>query len=315
MIRFLILGAGSYIGTYFQTYLQENYGGESVCEVASLRSDAWRAADWSVYDCILNVTGRAHADIGSVTQKERESYYQVNCALAVQAAQKAIADGAGQYIYPSSIIVYGDSSSRSVMRITGDSRPAPSNFYGDSKWQAEQRLMQLFPKWHKDGTALVVARLPMIYGKNCRGNYRTLENLARRLPFFPKYANERSMLYIDNLCEFLWLAAKGRAAGLYFPQNAEYVQTARMVAALGEAMGRRVRLTRAFNPFVALSLRMPGKIGAMAGKAFGSLTYEKDMSVLEAGDYCKYTLEESIRHMWEQTGDVKRENRGGNNHE
>lgn len=312
MIRFLILGAGSYIGTYFQTYLQENYGGESVCESASLRTDAWREADWSVYDCILNVTGRAHADIGSVTQQERESYYQVNCALAVEAAQKAIADGAGQYIYPSSIIVYGDSSSESVMRITSDSRPAPSNFYGDSKWQAEQGLMQLFPEWHKGGTALVVARLPMIYGNNSRGNYRMLERMARKLPFFPKYDNARSMLYIENLCEFLWLAARGRASGLYFPQNAEYVQTSHMVAAIGEAMGKKVRLTKLLGPAVALSLRMPGKIGGMARKAFGSLTYEKDMSILEAGDYCRYTLEESIRRMYEHTMDAKRDNRGGN---
>lgn len=298
MIRFLILGAGSYIGTSFETYLQENYGTEAFCEKISLRGENWRQTDWSGYDCILNVTGKAHADIGRVTEEEKRAYYEVNCELAAEAARKAAADGAGQYIYLSSIIVYGDSSNnRHGVQITPETKPSPSNFYGDSKWQAELKLEKLFPRWQREKTSLVIARLPMIYGKNCRGNYRLLEKLAQKVPVFPDYRNCRSMLYIENLCEFLWQTAKNKSKGIYFPQNAEYVATARMVEAIGRAKGKKVHLTGIFDPLVALGLYLPGKIGGIMRKAFGSLTYEKGMSVWNGKDYCRYSMEESIRRI------------------
>ena len=86
-------------------------------------------------------------------------------------AKKVIADGAAQYVYFSSIIVYGDSSnSRKPVRITADTKPAPSNFYGDSKWQAEQKLQELFAAEASTGTRLAILRLPMIYGPGCKGN-------------------------------------------------------------------------------------------------------------------------------------------------
>lgn len=298
MIRFLVLGAGSYIGTSFQTYLQENYGAQSQCDVVSLHGDAWKKMDWSGYDCILNVTGKAHADIGSVTDEEKAAYYQVNCELAAESAKKALADGAAQYIYLSSIIVYGDSSdSTGSVCITKETEPSPSNFYGDSKWRAEQRLAELCPQWQREKTALVVVRLPMIYGKNCRGNYRMLEKLADKLPVFPDYRNRRSMLYIENLCEFLWLLAKRRDKGLFFPQNEAYVATADMIAMIGREKGKRVHLTKFLNPVVALGARLPGKIGGMVRKAFGSLTYELGMSAYDGGNYRRYSMEESIRRI------------------
>ena len=145
MKKILILGANSYIGTSFHNYLTTKYPGQYQADIVSLRGDAWKAIDWSGYDSVMNVTGKAHADISSLTEEQKQEYYAINCDLAVEAAKKVIADGAAQYVYFSSIIVYGDSSnSRKPVRITADTKPAPSNFYGDSKWQAEQKLQGLF---------------------------------------------------------------------------------------------------------------------------------------------------------------------------
>ena len=111
------------------------------------------------------MTGKAHADIGNLTEEEKQEYYTVNCDLACEAAKKAAEDGAGQYIYLSSIIVYGDSSNGGgAVHITKDTKPAPSNFYGDSKWQAEQKLQALFEELKEDdgknNTALAIVRPP-----------------------------------------------------------------------------------------------------------------------------------------------------------
>ena len=204
MKKILILGANSYIGTSFRKYLTTEYPEQYIVDTVSLRGDAWRRMDWSGYESILNVTGKAHADISSLTEEQKQEYYAVNCDLAREAAEKAIADGAKQYIYLSSIIVYGDSSnSKKPVHITAKTKPAPSNFYGDSKWQAEQKLQELFAQKQTADTRLAILRLPMIYGPGCKGNYRTLQKMAQKLPLFPTYHNERSVLQIEHLAEYL----------------------------------------------------------------------------------------------------------------
>lgn len=129
MKKILILGANSYIGTSFHNYLTTKYHGQYQTDIVSLRGTDWKNRDWSGYDSVLNVTGKAHADISSLTEEQKQEYYAINCDLAVEVAKKVIADGAAQYVYFSSIIVYGDSSnSRKPVRITADTKPAPSNF-------------------------------------------------------------------------------------------------------------------------------------------------------------------------------------------
>ena len=208
MKKVLILGANSYIGNSFQKYIGENYNDQYEVHKVSLRGEAWKEDDWSGYDSILNVTGKAHADIGILTEEQKQEYYAVNCDLACEAAQKAVKDGVGQYIYLSSVIVYGDSSNGGgAIHITKDTKPAPSNFYGDSKWQAEQKLQVLFEELKEDdgknNTALAIVRPPMIYGPGNKGNLPRLGWLAQKTPVFPAWHNKRSMLHVVNLAEFV----------------------------------------------------------------------------------------------------------------
>lgn len=294
MKKILILGANSYIGTSFEKYISANYPGKYEIRRTSLRGTAWQQEDWSSYDSILNVTGKAHADIASLTEEQKREYYTVNCDLAVEAAKKAIAAGAGQYIYLSSIIVYGDSSnSRKPVRITADTKPNPSNFYGDSKWQAEQRLQELFAD-RKGNTVLAIVRPPMIYGAGSKGNYRMLQKLAEKLPVFPTYHNERSMLYVENLAELLRILAEEGREGIFLPQNEEYVCTADMVYEIARAKGRKIWRLGWLNPLVGLAFFLPGRIGSMVRKAFGSMTIDWELSPTVQG-YQRFDLEESVR--------------------
>ena len=307
MKKVLILGVNSYIGTSFQNYVEKNYPEEFCVDKVSLRGDEWKTMDWSGYDSIINVTGKAHADIGSLNEQEKKEYYEVNCELACEAYKKAIRDGAAQYIYLSSIIVYGDSSnSRKPVVITRDTKPSPSNFYGDSKWQAEQQLERVFeteggatgqamPQAGANGrTRLAIIRPPMIYGAGCKGNYQMLRKMAGKLPFFPNYRNERSMLYIGNLCEFMRLLVLHGDGGLFFPQNQEYVRTAELIRLIGERHCKKIACLSFLSPAVSLGKLVPGKIGGLVRKAFGSLVYEKSMSEYQRGAYQRYSLRESV---------------------
>lgn len=294
MKKILILGANSYIGTSFRKYLTTEYPEQYIVDTVSLRGDAWRRMDWADYDSVINVTGKAHADITTLSDAEKQEYYTVNCELACEAAKKALTDGVKQYIYFSSIIVYGDSSnSRKPVRITTDTKPDPSNFYGDSKWQAEHRLTQLFDATIDD-TKLAIIRPPMIYGSGSKGNFQMLKKLAEKLPVFPTYQNERSMLYIENLSEFLRLLVEDCREGVFLPQNPEYVSTADMVFEISDAERKKMAHWAWLNPFVKLAFFFPGKMGKMAKKAFGSMTIDMELSHAVQG-YQKYALRESIQ--------------------
>ena len=281
MKKILILGANSYIGTSFENYIYQKYPEDYEIHTISLHGDTWRHENWSSYDSILNVTGKAHADISKLSEEQKQEYYAINCDLAVETAKKAIEDGAAQYIYLSSIIIYGDSSnSRTPVRITADTKPAPSNFYGDSKWQAEQKLQELFRTAEKTTghTRLVLLRLPMIYGPGCKGNYKTLVKMSQKLPLFPTYHNERSVLHIDHLTEYLRNLVDSGTGGLYLPQDDTCRSTPDMVFELAEAAGRRMYHAAWMNPFVRLAFYLPGKPGRLARKAFGTLVIDHELS-------------------------------------
>lgn len=315
MKRILITGANSYIGISLERYLLEYNAsqGRELYRVdrISQREPAWENFDFHGYDAVFQASGIAHVDTGAVTQEQQAMYYQVNCDLAVATARRAQEAGVGLFLYPSSIIVYGDSAPYGKSRVITPDTPADnSHFYGNSKIRAEEELHRLVSERKGDSPVsgwdtqeepeaekvfqVAILRLPMVYGKGSKGNYLLLAKLADKLPFFPDVQNQRSMIYIENLCEFIRQRIEEGKGGLYFPQNAEYTTTSRMVQEIAAAHGKKVRLLKVMNPLVALASRMPGRIGVMANKAFGSLVYDKSMSG-DMENYCLYDLRESIR--------------------
>lgn len=273
MKRILITGKNSYIGTSFEKYMADYP--EYKVDTISVRGDEWKQVDFSVYDSVFHVAGIAHADVGKVSKEDQKKYYDINCDLSVEVAKKYKKDRANkesQFIYMSSIIIYGDQVSMSKKRvITPDTVPAPSNFYGDSKLQAEKKLVPLeTSEFH-----IAIVRPPMIYGPGSKGNYAELTKLALKLPVFPNIKNERSMLYIDNLSLFIKELIDRNSTGYFFPQNAEYVRTAKMVQEIAKIHGRKIRLFTFMNWSIYLLSFVPGKIGKLTNKAFGNLVYEK----------------------------------------
>lgn len=272
MKRVLITGSGSYIGTSLEVWLKQvHFEASYQVDAISMRGEEWKKKDFSGYSTVFHVAGIAHSDIGNITDEEKELYYKVNCDLALETALKAKESGVKQFIYMSSIIVYGEGSSLKIERVIGkDTKPAPSNFYGDSKWKAEQCLEPL----NSQDFHIAVLRPPMIYGEGCKGNYQLLKKIASKTKVFPDYPNQRSMLNIDTLCECLRKLIDSEEAGLFFPQDSDYVKTADMVKRLGLEQGRKIYLVKGFNWGIRLLGLMPGRMGRMTNKAFGSLVYE-----------------------------------------
>ncbi|MCA0756496.1 NAD-dependent epimerase/dehydratase family protein [Paenibacillus sp. N4] len=276
MRKILITGTKSYIGQNLEKWLGNSPEKYSI-ETISLRNGAWREKDFSVYDVVVHVAGIAHI------KEKRENahlYYKVNRDLAYEVAQKAKVEGIKQFIFLSSMSVYGIENG-----LIGKNSPLkPKSNYGKSKLQAEELIRSL------ENTEFNVAiiRPPMVYGKGCKGNYVRLANLALKAPIFPGVENKRSMIYIGNLCEFLRLIIDDFSTGLFFPQNQDYVCTSEMVKTIAELHGTNIRMTKLFNSFLRLISISTVK------KVFGDLVYEKQIDGYKKR-YTIYDFETSIK--------------------
>ncbi|WP_285815987.1 NAD-dependent epimerase/dehydratase family protein [Thomasclavelia cocleata] len=284
--RVLITGANSYIGTSFERYIKENHLDNFKIDTLDMLNSEWKEYDFSRYDSIFHVAGIAHVDVGKVSEKKKLLHYKVNCNLAYETALRAKESGVKQFIYMSSIIVYGESASYGKIKIiTKDTRPNPVNFYGASKLQAEIKLLSLQDNCFN----IAIIRSPMIYGPGSRGNYPMLSKLAQKLPCFPNIKNQRSMLYIENLCEFVRLLILNNNHGIFYPQNKEYASTTTIV----KIINPKIKILSILNFGVFISSKIPGRISRLCNKAFGSIVYDESMSIYDE-EYCHYDLEESI---------------------
>lgn len=285
MMKILITGAGSYIGMSVERYLSR-WPEKYQVDTLDMLEESWREADFSGYDSVFHVAGIAHSDSGAITPERERLYYRVNTDLAIETAQKAKAEGAKQFIYMSSAIVYGNSAPLGQRkRITRDTPVNPANAYGNSKVKAEEGLLPM----SCDSFRVVILRPPMIYGPGSRGNYPTLAKLAVKLPVFPKVDNERSMLYIGNLAEFVRLMVENREAGIFWPQNREYVNTTNLARRIAAAHGKKLLTVGG----TAWALKLMGKVTGLVDKAFGSLSYDQSLSQYHE-EYRLTDLQDSI---------------------
>ena len=271
MKKILITGANSYIGTSFEQYIKENYIDAYIVDTIDMIGDSWRDKSFLGYDTVFHVAGIAHSDNGKISKEKESLYYSVNTDLTIETAKKAKNDGVKQFIFMSSAIVYGDSAPIGKTKVITEETPvSPSNCYGDSKVQAENGIMPLSDESFK----VVVLRPPMIYGKGSKGNYPVLAKIAQKLPIFPYVKNQRSMLYIENLCEFVRLMVENEEQGIFWPQNEEYSNTSELVKMIASVHGKKVCLIKGF----VWALRMLGVFVGLVDKAFGSLSYEFSLS-------------------------------------
>lgn len=286
MKRILITGANSYIGTSFEKYIKDNYNEDFHIDTIDMIDSTWKDYDFSKYDTVFHVAGIAHSDNGRISEEKSKLYYKVNTELTIETAQKAKNEGVKQFIFMSSAIVYGESAPIGRKKIiTRDTPVSPANSYGDSKVKAEIGLQNL----EDDNFKIVILRPPMIYGKGSKGNYPILAKIALKTPIFPYVDNQRSMLYIENLCEFVRLMIINDEQGIFWPQNNEYSNTSELVKMIAECHEKKIRLFKGFTWLIMLMSHLTG----LVNKAFGNLTYDFDLSTYK-DKYCVYLLDLSI---------------------
>lgn len=278
MKKILVTGANSYIGTSVEKWLKK-YPDQYQAETLDLLDPKWHDFDFSSFDVVFHVAGIAHI---KETAGNAHLYYEINRDLVFEVAQKSKEAGISQFIFLSSMSVYGVKTGI----ITKDTAPTPKSNYGKSKLQAEEKISTL----RDNNFRLAILRPPMIYGPNCKGNFPRLVKYSRLLPIFPQYSNQRSMLFIDNLSEVIRLRIDDQEEGIFFPQNKEYVNSSELVKEIIKYEQKKIFFTSIFNIFIPIAIHLIKPIR----KLFGSLIYDHSLSNYRDWQYCIVDFKTSI---------------------
>ncbi len=266
MKKVLITGENSYVGTNVEAWLKKTPELFEVDTVSTF-NDEWKQADFTKYDVVFHVAGIAHVD---AKKKMEPLYRKINTGLTIEVAKWAKEQGVKQFIFMSSGIVFRESKSLKANIVTPETKPNPNGFYGDSKLQAEIGLHEL----EDDSFKVVILRPPMIYGPNCKGNFMRLAKLGTVTPIFPAFHNKRSMLFIDNLAEFVKQIIIREKFGTFYPQNKELADTVEIVKAFAQQNNHKLHIWRWLNVFVYLGSPFIKSLNKM----FADFYYVPEMS-------------------------------------
>lgn len=256
MKKVCLLGANSYIGESFVKWVELQNSSLSVMTIDTkkiLPGDI----PFQNFDCAVCVVGIAHKKVKS---EDSNIYYKINRDLVIELANKAKEKNVKQFIVLSSMSVFGKNQGV----IEKNTKEMPSDDYGKSKLEADLIL----EKMNSEDFKVCIVRPPMVYGKNCKGNYQLLRKFTFLSPIFPKINNQRSMIYIDNLSDFIRWLIEEEKSGIFYPQNDEYVNTSSLVKYISKYNKKRIFIF----PFVKfLLLIIPSN---RFKKVFGDLIYD-----------------------------------------
>lgn len=284
MKKILITGKGGYLGASLAEFLSKDpdYRTERV----SLRDTAWESLDLSAYDAVYHAAALVHQKRTKDDPAYLDEYRKVNRDLTLSLAEKAKKEGVKQFLFLSTEAVYGLTAPYGKETvITADTPTAPVDNYGISKLEAEQGLQALA----SDDFRVAILRPPLIYGKDCTGNFRALEKMAEKLPCFPDIRNKRSMLYVGNLNALVKLLIDRQDQGLFCPQDPEPLCTSEVVRAIAQAKGKTMPLVPGFG----WTLHFLRHVSGSVDKAFGSLRYDPSLSAYPE-HYQRYSFPESV---------------------
>jgi nucleoside-diphosphate-sugar epimerase len=189
----------------------------------------------------VHLAGRAHVMVEAERNPAR-AYTEANADLTARLAKIAARADVRRFILASSVKVNGERSRPGRPFRPGDA-PNPQDAYARSKLAAEQAL---FEAAKESSLSAIALRLPLVYGRNAKGNFASLVHAVvsgRRLPL-ASIRNRRNLLYVGNLVEAVEaaIASPALASGVHFVADAEAVSTPDLVRAIAVAWKVKARL-------------------------------------------------------------------------
>lgn len=276
-MRIIISGKKGYLANQLKKYIDDKNSGHEV-SLISVRDEKNK---WKLFkaDVFIHASALVHK---RETEFTFQDYYKANTELTINLAEKAKKSGVKQFVFISSMSVFG--TNREC--INENTKLEPASHYGKSKLAAEIELKKL----ESLDFTITIIRPPMIFGSNCPGNYKSLSKLAKLTFLFPETKNKRSMIYIENLCEFILQTIENNDSGIYHPQDRDYINTGVMVKEIAKANNHSLYLSKILEKLLKVFIGNR----SIYKKIFGNLYYSKELSEYRNNYYQKVSLKEAI---------------------
>ena len=278
-MNILITGSSGYIGSNFIDTYQDKY---NFVKFSLLHSNIGDLRIENI-DIVLHCAALVHQKVAY----DYDKYYAVNAEYPITLAKKAKENGVRQFIFISTIAVYGEE----VESIDEYVECNPVTPYGKSKLEAERQLGAL----NDENFTVSIIRPPMVYGKDAPGNIRSLIHLITKVPFLPlaDIHNKRSFIYIGNLVYLINTIILQSKSGVFLAADDQAISTTYLIERIASALGKKVYLVKI--PFfeAALKLLRP----SLHQRLFGSLEVDggRTRKVLQLKN--PYSVEEGIKNM------------------
>ncbi|ACT49373.1 UDP-glucose 4-epimerase family protein [Methylovorus glucosotrophus] len=304
--RIAITGATGFVGKGLLAYLQQ--AGMTIVEIGR-RPAAQESTFFQMEslgpesdfgdallgcDSVVHLAARVHVMRDTATDP-LAAFREVNLHGTLNLARQAATAGVRRFVYLSSVKVNGDSGA-----FCENDMPAPKDAYAQSKWEAEQALVQLSSESDME---IVIIRPPLIYGPGVKGNFSSLLSwVSHGIPLpLGAIKNRRSLLALDNLIDFIVLCldqerSPHAANETFLVSDQDDVSTTELLRRVAHAYGMRPRLIPVPAGLLKTSARVLGK-SAVSERLLDSLTVDMTKARVLLGWQPIVTMQEQLQKM------------------
>lgn len=266
----LITGKNGYVGNRLNDYLKAQ---GHVVDQINVRGNHWKALDFSKYNVVIHLAAIVHNNNPNTTMVD---YMNVNYHLTKELAEKAKTEGVNQFIFFSTMSVFGlDGEVGKEVIINNNTLTKPTTSYGISKLRAEEMLHEI----QSNAFKVAVLRPPMIYGESAPGNFSKLIKISNILPLYPRIDNQRSSIYIENLEIYINELIENEGSGILHPQNNYYLNTNHAIFEMRRIQDKKTLSIKLPNSLLKLFRKM-----SILNKLYGNLVYSRNIDEVNYND-------------------------------
>ena len=229
-MKILITGTNSFVGRNFIQF--SNY--RNVEEV-SLFNKKPEEINFAEYTIIIHLVAIVHLK-NTIPENQ---YFIINRDLCLKVADLAKKAGVKQFIFLSTVKVYGKFISGSEPW-NEQSLCLPEDAYGKSKYEAELALKKL----EDENFTISIIRTPLVYGEYVRANMLSIMKLVHRTHILPfrQVNNRRNFTGAENLVSYIDRIIERRASGIFIAMDEKAISTSELVKMIAENMGKKIVL-------------------------------------------------------------------------
>jgi nucleoside-diphosphate-sugar epimerase len=281
-MKILIIGKNSFIGNN----IIEHSRYKDIDQISLLDTKP-SDIDFTGINIVIHLAAIVHQ-----SKKIPESeYFKINRDLCLDVAVNAKKAGVKQFIFLSTVKVYGECKSESEP-LTEDFVCVPNDSYGKSKLEAENGLRKL----EDENFSVSIIRTALVYGIGVKANMLSILKLVDKVPFLPfnNINNRRSFTYIENLVAYIDCIIEKKASGIFLAKDNESLSTTTLVKLISKQLGKKVILFK--MPYIFLKICrfiMPNIIDRL----YGSFEINNKKTIEILNFKVPFTAEEGVSRM------------------